>query len=373
MMKPLILPDYSHSILNVTHSILKHYQVPTRWDSIPLLDKELAKQYRNVVLVLVDGMGSFILNRIPADTNYLLRDKRTDITSVFPSTTVSATTAVLTGKTPVETGWLGWAQYFQEKETSIVLFTNEDFYDEKRVFAPGYCEQQLPIRPIYSLIEESSPDVHTHEIFPAFRVPENNTFGKLLDAVKKATDLPGRNFVYAYWDKLDSQMHETGPSSVEVKEMIETINETYEAFVRQLPDDTLVITIADHGQIDVEPIHLMEFPDIQETFRHKPSLESRCSAFFIKPGMEKIFEERFKTHFRTSHILYKSAEFLKLGFFGPGIPHPRVEEFIGDYVAVAIDNRNFMFDESASPFKGHHAGLTADEMMVPLIIHSPKK
>jgi len=372
-MKPLVFPDYSHSILNVTQSILKHYQVPTSWDSIALLDTELAKQYRNVVLVLVDAMGSFILNRIPAETNYLLRDKRADITSVYPSTTVSATTAVLTGKAPVETGWLGWAQYFEEKEKSIVLFTNEDYYDETCVFAPDYCEQLLPIRRIYSLIAEASADVRTHEIFPAFRVPENNSFEKLLVAVKKAIDLPGRNFVYAYWDKLDTLLHEMGPSSAEATEMIQAINDTYEAFIRQLPEDTLVITIADHGQLDVEPIHLKHYPDLQETFGHNPSLESRCSAFFIKPGMEKIFEERFKSHFRATHILYQSAEFLKLGLFGPGTPHPRIEEFIGDYIAVSIDNSYFMFDEFALSFKGHHAGLTADEMIVPLIIHSPKK
>jgi len=373
MMKPLVFPDYSHSILNVTQSILKHYQVPTNWETIALLDTELAKQYRNVVLVLVDAMGSFILDQIPAEINHLLRDKKADITSVYPSTTVSATTAVLTGKAPVETGWLGWAQYFKEKEKSIVLFTNEDYYDETCVFAPDYCEQLLPIRRIYSLIEEASPDVHTHEIFPAFRTPENNSFEKLLEAVKKATDLPGRHFVYAYWDKLDTLLHEMGPSSIEATAMIQAINETYEAVVSQMPDDTLIITIADHGQLDVQPIHLKQYPDLQETFRHNPSLESRCSAFFIKPGMEKIFEERFKKHFRFSHILYRSEEFLKLGLFGPGTPQARVTEFIGDYIAVSIDNSYFMFDEFALSFKGHHAGLTADEMLVPLIIHSPKK
>ena len=36
------------------------------------------------------------------------------INSTFPPTTSAATTAFLTGKYPIETGWMSWTQYFEE-------------------------------------------------------------------------------------------------------------------------------------------------------------------------------------------------------------------------------------------------------------------
>lgn len=159
---------------------------------------------------------------------------------------------------------------------------------------------------------------------------------------------------------------------MEATEMFAEINQAYDEFIKGLPDDSLVIVIADHGQLDITPIHLSNYPDLQETFLHAPSLESRSAAFFIKPGMEKKFEERFRDHFRFTHILYKAEDFLKQGFLGNGSVHPRIREFLGDYIAVSTTEQTLMFDESAIAFKGHHAGMTMDEMVVPLIIHSTK-
>lgn len=211
-MPRLAYPDYNDSILNVTGSILKHYGVPTKISSIPLLDAELKKSPRNIVLWLVDGMGTSTLNRLEGIGRKILADKKKDITSVFPPTTTAATTSVISGLPPVSTGWIGWSQYFCEEKKTVILYTDTNFYDENDVLDHPVAGSAIPVESIYSLLNKADSTVQTAEVFPAFRVPENDTPEKLVSAVLKNLESPGRHFVYAYWDKLDTVEHEFGPS-----------------------------------------------------------------------------------------------------------------------------------------------------------------
>jgi len=53
-------------------------------------------------------------------------------------------------------------------------------------------------------------------------------------------------------------------------------------------------------------------------------------------------------------------------------PHKKVSDFIGNYLACAIGDKMIRYrtHTSSEPYsyKGHHAGLTKEEMIVPLII-----
>ncbi len=53
------------------------------------------------------------------------------------------------------------------------------------------------------------------------------------------------------------------------------------------------------------------------------------------------------------------------------MPHPKVNEFIGDFFSISISEYMFIFNESKG-YIGHHAGLSEDEMIVPLIMYSKK-
>lgn len=62
-------PDYAHSIVNTTSSILKRYGCSCRYKPLALLDERLKTRHRNVVLMVFDGLGSDILERnLPADS-----------------------------------------------------------------------------------------------------------------------------------------------------------------------------------------------------------------------------------------------------------------------------------------------------------------
>src|SRR4051812_1252277 len=64
---------------------------------------EIPAAAKNVVLVIIDGLGDNYLAR-RARGSELHRRRRLALTSVFPSTTASAITTSYTGRTPLEHG-----------------------------------------------------------------------------------------------------------------------------------------------------------------------------------------------------------------------------------------------------------------------------
>ncbi len=372
-MYKLVYPDYDHSIMNITNSILEYYGAEHKHATLPILDKELAKKYRNVVLFLVDAMGSEILLRHKKNAKLLLKYQKDVLTSVYPSTTVAATTSVLTGLSPVETGWIGWFQYIKEEDKSIIFYFNEDFYDNSYKFDYNVSEKYVPVVDVYTKIKNARSDVHTEEIFPEFREPKHNKFIKICETIAEKTKLPGENYIYAYWEKLDSYMHKEGPGAEKILNHVKEINDGFKYLQENIADDTLLILTADHGQVDIEEIPIDDYPDLVETFVHAPSIETRATAFFIKEDKKAEFEEAFLKHFRDKFILMKSEDVLKSHLLGFGKPHERVKEFLGDYMALAIDKYVFrMAKGDMAPFKGQHAGLRKEEMLVPLIIYAKK-
>src|ERR1051325_3169656 len=77
----------------------------------PLRDFTVDAEVRNVVLLIIDGLGDNYLARRDKGSE-LARRRRRSLSSVFPSTTASAITTSYTGRTPLEHGLTGWFVYF---------------------------------------------------------------------------------------------------------------------------------------------------------------------------------------------------------------------------------------------------------------------
>ena len=59
----IIMPNYENCILGTITSILKYYNVETKHKSSEKIDKILQqKEYKNVIVLLLDGLGEYILN-----------------------------------------------------------------------------------------------------------------------------------------------------------------------------------------------------------------------------------------------------------------------------------------------------------------------
>ena len=150
--------------------------------------------------------------------------------------------------------------------------------------------------------------------------------------------------------------------------LFENLNRKTEVFARKLKD-TLLILIADHGHMNATPIFLNQYEDIFNLLEHNISIEARATSFFIKQGKQKEFEKLFNKYFKNDFILYTKEEVIKNRLFGPGKNNIYFEDTIGDFLAVATKDRYFLYNEHGKIFKSVHAGITEDEVVVPLIIY----
>ena len=120
-MNKIMLPNYNKSILNLVVSILKHYSVDSKYSGLEEIDDILEKDYKNIVMVVLDGMGENILKKNSPE-GLFYKNKLCNVTSVYPCTTTAAMTTYYSGKPPIETGWIAWSQYFKEYGKNIDVF-----------------------------------------------------------------------------------------------------------------------------------------------------------------------------------------------------------------------------------------------------------
>ena len=85
--------------------------------------------------------------------------------------------------------------------------------------------------------------------------------------------------------------------------------------------------------------------------------------------MTQQFKDIFNKEFGIKFILLTKEEVRKKKLFGDGTEHPEFNDMLGDFLAVAVDDLSiFNTREEKDFFIGVHAGLTEDEMIIPLIV-----
>ena len=104
----MVRPDYAGGgFLNLIASIVAGCGGEPRHAMLALLPQRELAAARNIVFLLVDGLGDGYLRR-EGGGGALLALRRGALTSVFPPTTASAVTTSFTGWSPLEHGLTGW-------------------------------------------------------------------------------------------------------------------------------------------------------------------------------------------------------------------------------------------------------------------------
>ncbi|MBQ9154791.1 MAG: alkaline phosphatase family protein [Solobacterium sp.] len=356
--------DYDHSILQVSGSLYRYFGMDRGHGSDPEMDAYLDRNRPQcIIAVLIDALGTSILDSYPEETAFLRSHLLKSVSTVYPPTTTAATTSFLTGRSPAENGWLGWNQYFKEKDDNIILFLNRSQYGGTR-YPAGWSEHALPVEKIYDLLNRK--DIPADSVWPGW-APHNpaDTYASQLEL---AAELTGQNrFLYVYHDLLDDMLHRYGTDDERIREKLIELNDETERFMHSLPESVSVLVIADHSQINVRCIDLEQDEEICACFAKPPALEPRTLAFYIKEGMEQRFEQFFRSHYGSEFLLLNHQETISSGIFGPGIPHERFEEFIGDYTAFAISDIELDYMR-LNHMKGDHAGMVKEERYIPVIL-----
>ena len=362
------------SLINLSNSILNHFGVTPFHETIPKIDEQL-KGYKKVVAVLFDGMGQNIVRKHLKENSFIRNHYVTTINSTFPPTTAAATTAFLTGKYPIETGWLAWAEYFKDYDRNIILFRSIDFNTGEELTKPGelpIAYKYFPVRHIFDLINEADNNARAFNI-SRFPVQPDGPKTLLHAGVNKLTKVLKENdecFVYFYWDSPDREMHETGIDSLITHYQVHKAQRFLKKVFKKNPD-TLFIFLADHGHINAKYFDICEHEDIYSLLSKPVTLEKRTPSFFIKKGQQDNFVELFNKYYGEYFELLTKEEALNIKLFGEGKPAPGVEITFGDFVAISKREYGIYASKELvriDTYKGHHAGGTDAERLIDISI-----
>ena len=363
--------NYKECLTNLACSIRKYFGLPTKNNTLEYIDK-LLQDYnpKNVIVILFDGMGSRILDRTLDENAFFRKNKLKDITSVFPATTTAATTSMRTGLNPIEHGWLGWNTYIAPIDKTITLFLNVE-KGKKDI-----CEEFLKVKDklVLTTIKHEinhNTEYESVELFP-FGENKYNDLDDMINRILEESKKDGKKYIYAYDDEPDGTMHEIGNDKEKVIELIKERNLKVYELCEKL-EDSVVIVVADHGHLNVEPIYIYDYPEICNLLERTTSLEQRAISFKIKEENKELFEELFEKHFGEYFKLYKKEEIKESNLFGYGKENELFDEAIGDYIAIAETSNKCLLSDGDELLKSQHAGYTDDEIYVPLIIKPTQK
>ena len=363
-----VLPNYEECITNLSNSILKHFNIDTYHKSLPFIDKILDKDYKNVIVVLCDGMGSILLDELLDKDSFLIKNRIKAITSVFPPTTTAATTSMLSGLNPNEHGWLGWDLYFKKEDKVITMFLNT--LKDSDVIAEDYNVARTTY-PYESITKKISKKYEAHELL-SFKDLEYQKIEGIVDKIIELSKGNNKKFIYAYYDNPDNFLHTYGINSNIVKDEFQRINKSLEYLCDNI-ENSVVIILADHGHIDTEHYFLEDYPSIKSMLERTTSIEPRTASFKVMPNKMEEFKNEFNKCFKEDFILYTKEEILENKIFGTGMNNPHFEEVIGDFVAIATSNKSILDSNFNSDLKSLHAGLTDREMLIPIIVKEKQK
>ena len=374
------LPDPTSDLVQVVRHIGRHFGAA--WADGGVLN-QLPLRHRHVVLLLVDGLGDHYL-RARGAGGFLERHRLGGLSSVFPSTTASAITSLMTGLAPIQHGLLGW--FVRDARFGGVLAPLPmTLRAGGEVLAPLRLQRLFPYRTLFQRLPCRSTVVSPWEIIDspfnrrhsrgAVRLGYERLEG-LVAAVSEAVLAhgPEGGYVYAYYPRFDALAHAFGVGSDRVAAEFAKIDAAIAVLAERLTGlgvDLLVT--ADHGFIDVPPGQTLEieaWPEIKAMLEESLWGERRAAWCAVKAGAAAEFEAAIQDRIGPAGVVLPTAGLPSSGLLGAGRPSARLAERMGSHVLLMAPGwaiRDRVPGESEHPMIGLHGGLSADEMRVPLV------
>ena len=359
-------PDHRNSGLNVIASVSAHLGLPLPHLTHTGMDALLReKQYKNIVLVLLDGMSMEIMRTHLPDDAFLRRCANMTLTTVFPSTTPNVTSCLETGCSPCEHGWLGWTLYFKQIEKPVDIFIN--LSDGQPAADYHVANRYIPREMIFPKISAAGQAKANciSQFTDDIRV---ETLDEALDTVVRLSRDDERRYLYVYWGEPDHTMHTLGYDHPKITKILLELNAKMEKLAEELPEDSLLLVTADHGMINARHLYLEDHPEVEAMLEHPSTIEARAASFHVKPEYLSAFPDAFRNAFGESFLLLEREGFIR-EYLGDGPVRPQVYDFVGDYMALATDLDSICHRHTDYKLTGMHGGLTEQEMLVPLIAY----
>jgi hypothetical protein len=332
---------------------------------------------RRVVVCLVDGLGYELLSRHRDLAPFLTEQmgSRSPITAGFPSTTVASLGSVGTGMPPGTHGLVG----YQVAVPGAGRLHNSLRWD-------GDVDP-LTWQPHPTVFERAATaGVAVTQVGPAaFKQTgftraalrgasyrSANSVGERVADVASSAATGERSLVYVYFGDLDSTGHRRGCASESWRSELAHTDEIVERLWGALPPGVDLVVTGDHGMIDVPPEARVD-ADAVPALREGVALlggEPRARYVYAQPGAGADVLAAWREVMDGRMWVLDREEAVAAGWFGATVAE-QVRLRLGDVVAAASGN-GAVVATRAEPLEsrlvGMHGSLTADEMLVPLVV-----
>jgi len=388
-----VLPDYDKlNVGNISSLIKKIFNTNSLGSTkIPENFCDDSNGVERVFLIIVDGLGfKRLLTHISRHDGLLAEIAQKGVlkslTTTFPATTSTALTSIFTGMHPCEHRVLGYQMF--SREHGCVFNT----LDMKPIF--GYTSRMdiasdfiLRIKPWTFQLQEHgiralmatkativgsglSRVIHAGQEYVPYMLDS-----EMMVKCRKAIELDGRTLLSLYYSGIDALEHRYGTESEEVVSEIQSFEYHLKNLIEKLSSsakkNTMIILTSDHGMVDVSRVYYVKDHDqIAKTLMLPPVGDSRSTFFFTESNAAENLQSAFQKHVEGFRLL-SSKKLVENGAFGRPADPLLLEGLTGDFTALS-NSQNVLqypfFDEDRNrEFLGAHGGMTADEVIVPLL------
>jgi predicted AlkP superfamily pyrophosphatase or phosphodiesterase len=366
-----ILPDYGGACLSSVLPALFDRFAP----EVPSWLPEPARAARQVVVLVLDGLGWQQLQADRAHAPTVAAGVGGPITSVVPTTTATALTSITTGRPPAEHGIVGYrvrvASDTGADEVMNVLRWRTEAGDMR-------CRRPAKVfQPIAPFAGVAVPAVTRGEFASTGFTAAHLAGGRLVGwsvpstLVVEVRRLLGEDepFVYAYYDGLDKVAHERGLGEYYAQEL-HTVDRLVGDLIEALPAGAALVVTSDHGQVEVGTSARLPGPELLASVELL-SGEGRFRWLHARPGATADVVAAAEAAHGDEAWIRTRQQIIDDGWFG-GALTAEVAHRLGDVALVARAPVAFLdpADTGETRLLARHGSLTAAEMYVPLVAWS---
>jgi hypothetical protein len=382
---PVPVPRYGQSALaDLTPSLLAGLGAPGFHDVLGV------GRMRSVCLFLVDGLGWNLLRAHASDAPYLagLAARGRPLTAGFPATTAASIASVGTGLPPGEHGFVGYLMGLpgQERPLNTLHWRWQgtsgadllhELPPERLQPAPTAFELAaragIPVSVVAPPFHEGSGLTRAVLRGGGFRpaLTPGDLVGEAAEAAREHGGL-----VYVYTGDLDTAGHVRGPGSAAWRAQLRLVDSLAASLADELPGGCTLTVSADHGMVPSPPESRLDLegePAVLDAVRFLGG-EARARHVYAEPGREREVLARWRERLGDSFWVLGRDDAVAAGWFGHRVLDA-VRARIGDVVAAAHGELSLVVP-SAEPLEsrllGQHGSMTADEQLVPLLVHRPQ-
>lgn len=393
------LRDFPNYILS---SLLN---IPTKTDFYRPSPERISDK---VVFFLVDGMGTNLFwkfDQHPFLKYFPQSGVKNSIQCQFPSTTVSNVTTIHAGQGVAQHGMFDW-QYYEPQVDDIITpvkFSYARDNHEETLKNRADPQDILPLETFYQKLagygikstvfqnSEYNSSTYSQTVLKGADVRGYSDLeGGLNDLAQCIDEDQGKHYYLFYYDRIDQLSHEYGFRSPEVQNEVNYLLDQIYKFTRSYPPEgeILFILSSDHGQMEDagKNIYLnLEVPEIEGFIESSgdgqlraPAGSPRAMSLHIKEDCLDDAWNLLREKLLDKAVVYKTSDLLEDSEFSRAnspyrdiIISEKLMGRLGNLLILPVESWTvWWYEEGVHELKnkGHHGGLSYDEMNVPFLV-----